>query len=161
MTEKLAGSELLQMAVQLEKEGKEFYLAVAESVKNPVAREIFQFLADEEVKHEEIFRSMLSKGEDIMLALPYDDYEMLLYFKSLVDRKIFPGVSEVKDMRKYIDDPAGALRIAISFEKDAILFFSEFKNLVRKDDQNVIDDIIEEERKHIYRILEFQKKLGE
>ncbi|MCD6117695.1 ferritin family protein [bacterium] len=161
MTEKLAGSELLQMAVQLEKEGKEFYLAVAESVKNPVAREIFQFLADEEVKHEEIFRSMLSKGEDIMLALPYDDYEMLLYFKSLVDKKIFPGVSEVKDMRKYINDPAAALRVAISFEKDAILFFSEFKNLVRKDDQNVIDDIIEEERKHIYRILEFQKKLGE
>jgi len=160
MTEKLAGSELLQMAIQLEKEGKEFYTAVAESVKNPVAKEIFQFLADEEVRHEEIFRSMLSKGDDILLTLPYDDYEMLLYFRSLVDRKIFPGVSDVKDMRNYIDDSAEALRIAISFEKDAILFFTELKNIVRKDDQNVIDDIIEEERKHIYRILDFQKKLG-
>ena len=78
MTQKFSGSELLQMAIQLEKEGKEFYTAVMESVKDPKAKEIFQFLANEEVKHEEIFREMLSKGQDVMLSLPYDDYEMLL-----------------------------------------------------------------------------------
>lgn len=160
MTQKFSGSELLQMAIQLEKEGKEFYTAVMESVKDPKAKEIFQFLANEEVKHEEIFREMLSKGQDVMLSLPYDDYEMLLYFKSLVDRKIFPGSSDVKDLKKEMSDPSAALRIAISFEKDAILFFSEMKNLVKTEEQDVIESIIEEERRHIYKILEFKKILG-
>jgi len=160
MTEKYAGSELLQMAIQLEKEGREFYLTAAKAVHEPVVKDIFQYLADEEHKHEEIFRSMLDKGEDFGLTWPYDDYEMLLYFHSLTDTRVFPRASDVEELKKEIDNPASALHIALSFEKEAILFFSEIKAFVQPGQHHVIDGIIGEERKHIQKILLCRKQLN-
>ena len=125
MGEKYAGSEVLLMAVELEKKGYAFYESVVRAVKDKKARDVFQFLADEEVRHEKVFRTILKDVEIKADVNPYDDIEMTHYFHSLIDRKIFPSEEEGAAMRKEIGDPAVAIRIALSLEKDAVLFFNE------------------------------------
>ncbi len=48
MNDKYAGSEILHMAVEIEKKGKEFYQSVVQSQKDEKAQKVFNFLIDEE-----------------------------------------------------------------------------------------------------------------
>lgn len=159
MTDMYAGSEILQMAVEIEKKGKAFYDGVVSAVKDAKTKDIFQFLADEEVKHEQIFRNMLKNLEIDGGSNPYDNTEMVLYFRSLIDRKIFPSEQQGITMNKELGNPEAAIRIALSLEKDAVLYFNELLNVSHERDKNVIQDIIEEEREHIRRILRLKKEL--
>jgi rubrerythrin len=159
MSGKYAGSEVLMMAVELEKKGYAFYESVVRAVKDKKARDVFQFLADEEVLHEKFFRTILKDVETKADVNPYDDIEMIHYFHSLIDRKIFPSEEEGAAMRKEIGDPAVAIRIALSLEKDAVLFFNELLNVTQKKDHDVINRIIDEERDHIRRILQLKDEL--
>lgn len=159
MNDKYAGSEILHMAVEIEKKGKEFYQSVAQSQKDEKTQKVFNFLIDEEVRHEKLFRDMLSRVEQNMEKSVFDDTELILYFNSLVDRKIFPDVKEGMSLQQQISDPAVALRIALTMEKDSILFYSELLNVTHKKDHSVINQIIEEERDHINRILNLKKDL--
>ena len=154
-----AGSELLKMAVQLERKGKAFYDRVVNTVTDEKAKEIFQFLADEEVKHEQLFTEMLQKVESLPDS-PYDDTDMLSYFRALVDRQIFPEDEYAAEIKENADDPAVAIRIALSLEKDAVLYFHELAFRTEAEDQKIIEDIIAEERKHIQRILELKKEIN-
>ena len=159
MGEKFAGSEVLQMAVEIEKKGKAFYGSVVSVVKDEKTRDIFQYLADEEVRHEKTFRKMLADVGTKTDQSPYDDMEMILYFRSLIDRKIFPTEEEGISMKKEIGDPAVAIRIVLSLEKDTILFFNELLHVSEEKDHQVIERIIDEEREHIRRILRFKTEL--
>ena len=154
-----AGSELLNMAVQLEKKGKAFYDRVANTVKDEETRKIFQYLADEEVKHEQLFKEMLGRIKAAGDS-PYDDSEMLSYFRALVDREVFPEEEYAAEIKNNTKAPAVALRIALSLEKDAVLYFHELAMRTESKDQKIIEAIIAEERKHIQRILELKAKLG-
>lgn len=160
MTEQYAGSEVLQMAVEIEKKGKAFYDGVVANMKDEKIRDIFQFLADEEVRHEKVFKQMLATLEGPSDSSPYDDTEMTLYFRSLIDRKIFPDEADGAAMRKEFSDAAAAIRIAISLEKDAVLFFSELLRITHEKDHKTVEHIIEEERDHIRRILALKSELG-
>ena len=160
MAEKFAGSEVLQMAVELERNGKAFYDSVIRVVKEEKVRDIFQFLSDEEVRHEKVFKEMLEEVEPELPASPYDDTEMILYFRSLIDKKIFPGEDEGRSMKKDLSDPVAALRIALSMEKDSVLFYHELLPMTREKDRETMERIIEEERDHIHRILQLKSDLG-
>lgn len=160
MEMKYAGSEILKMAVEIEKKGKGFYDGVVRAIGNEQAREVFQFLADEEVRHIEVFQEMLDKVESSKEPSPYDEADVLLYFRSLIEQKVFPFESDGKMMRQDVGDPGVAIRIAISLEKDSILFYLELMATVNKEDHPVVQKIIEEERDHIRRILKLKKELN-
>ena len=159
MTGKYAGSEVLQMAVEIEKKGKAFYDGVVRNVKDPQAKAIFQYLSDEEVQHEELFRTMLADVESETDKSPYDDTEVVLYFRSLIDKKIFPSEEEGESFSKEMGNPAVAIRIALSLEKDAVLFFNEMLQITQETDRKAVEQVIEEEREHIRRILQLKSEL--
>jgi len=154
-----AGSEVLQMAVEIERKGKAFYDGVVQAMGNEKVKSIFQYLSDEEVKHEKTFKQMLNKLETNPPESPYDDMEMIIYFRSLIDRKIFPSENEGSDMKNVLADPKAAIRIALSLEKDAVLFFNEMLQITNEKDHSVVQAIIEEEREHIKRILKLKDEL--
>ena len=159
MGNQYAGSEVLQMAVEIEKKGKAFYDGVVQTIGNEKAKSIFQYLADEEVQHEKTFKKMLNQVEANPQESPYDDMEMILYFRSLIDRKIFPSEDEGQMMKKDLADPGAAIRIALSLEKDAVLFFHEMLQITHEKDHSIVQNIIEEEREHIRRILKLKAEL--
>ncbi|MBN2029187.1 ferritin family protein [bacterium] len=158
MEAKYAGSEILQMAVEIEKHGKAFYDSVVRVMKNPQAREIFQFLSDEEERHEVIFRKMLQEVHQKNES-GYDDETVTFYFRSLIEKKVFPTSEEAESMEKDLGDPLVAIHIALSLEKESILFYHELLPVTNEKDHPVIDKIIDEERDHIQRILKLKSDL--
>lgn len=159
MEKKYAGSEVLQMAVEIERKGKSYYDSVIKAVKDEKTRDVFQFLSDEEVRHEKVFKEMLEEVKPKPEGSPYDETEMILYFRSLIDRKIFPSPEEGESMKKELGDPAVAIRIALSLEKDSVLFYNELLQITAEKDRQAVERIIDEERDHIRRILQLKTEL--
>ena len=156
---KYAGGEILKMAIEIEKNGKAFYDEVIQAVKDEKAKIVFQFLSDEEVKHEQTFRTMLQEIESEPAKTPFDDIEITRYFQSLIGQKVFPSAHEGKYMKSEIGDPLVATRIALSLEKDSILFYHEMIPVTQQKDHAVIERIIEEEREHIRKIIQLRSEM--
>jgi len=141
--------EIFEMALQIERNGENFYRDSARKVKDSEAENLLTRLADMEIEHQKIFRGMKSAltAAD-KKAMTYDpDNEAGLYLASLANTKVF--------FEKDLDTSKleGIFRSALAAEKDSIAFYLGMKELVPMGGGKAkIEDIIQEEMRHI-RIL--------
>ena len=54
-----AGSEIVELGIQIEKNGRDFYNTLVKQSENSEARDIFGYLAGEEEKHIAVFQEIL------------------------------------------------------------------------------------------------------
>lgn len=59
--------DALELAMKMEKDGEIFYRELAETTINPGFREIFNQLADDEVKHYLLFKTMLQQTPELFV----------------------------------------------------------------------------------------------
>lgn len=145
--------QLLEFAVQLEKNGEKFYLDWAEKAKDDSIKKLFKFLAEEETIHKKTFEKLKTKiGESPLKEKPSDEYED--YFKTFVEQIVF-NQEEVKQ----ITDLATALEFAKKQELDSLLFFTDLRNFVSLENEGLITEIIEEERRHFVSLSKLKNKL--
>lgn len=157
-TIKFSGEEIIEIAVQMEESGKLFYEKAISLAEGDKLKEVLTYLAQEEAKHVQDFSKL---GESINYSfLPNESYpgEYEDYVRSLVNSHIFK-LTEVEDLIKGIKNNKDILRIAISFEKDSIVFFQELKNMGNKAASEVLEKLIDEERGHIKKIVAMIKDM--
>lgn len=145
------GEEILEIALQMEKSGKEFYEKALPYAADSKLQEMLIYLAQEEEKHLQTFREL---GEKLSYYFsPLENYagEYEDYIKSLVNSHIF-NLSEVEDLVKGIKNDQDILKFALGFEKDSIVIFQEFKNVANKAGAELIEKLINEEKQHILKI---------
>jgi rubrerythrin len=153
-----SGSEMLEVALGIEENGAAYYRALAEKSPEPSARAIYEQLANEELKHQKTFRTMLDAVGQYRPPQDYtEDYG--LYLKSLVDSSVFTSVDQARQQAAQVASSAEALDIGIQAEKDSVLFYSEMQNLVKPADRQLIEKIISEERGHLNQLLQLKKAL--
>ena len=77
-----SGSELINIAIGIERRGTVFYDIMTRSTKNAVARDVFQYLADMEREHVHIFQSMLTEADkyQVPVFILTDNYLVNLYY---------------------------------------------------------------------------------
>ena len=148
-------SEIYQFAIKIEENGEKFYRQMTEKLDDPKVKELFTFLANEEVDHKRTFEKMLSKFEDYT---PVESYpgEYFAYLKAYADNLVF-GFKKFDDDISKIEDAASAVQFAIGKELDTIMYFQEMKNIVPKSELNRINSIINEERKHVVKLSEIKR----
>lgn len=152
------GSELVEIAIDIEQNGYMFYSGIAAKVKENSAKNVFEFLAGEEKKHEDIFRNMLSKiGKEDVPEMLKEDYE--LYIKSVVDSHIFSGPNFPKKMATASKTTNDAINAGVAFEKDSILFFQEMLNYVPESQHKTVKALVNEEKKHLIKLAELKESL--
>ena len=90
------------------------------------------------------------------------DNETDAYLKMMADMNIFRKDSDVEDKLKQIKDLRDALRFAIGFEKDSILFYVLIKDFIEEDKgRDFIDQITDEEKGHLRQLSGELKKYAE
>lgn len=147
-----SGEEIVHMAVQIEKNGVAFYRSLAESSKDDKMRGLMEYLAGEEERHAATFERFSDVRDKEQLKDLYDiryAEEASLYLKALADTKVFTDSSEAVQWAKEARSTSEILLTAIALEKDSILFYQEMRNFVRNQDRDLVDRIINEEKKHI------------
>ncbi|MCM8777080.1 MAG: ferritin family protein [Candidatus Omnitrophica bacterium] len=149
-------SEVLQFAIRIEERGEDFYRRVAGKVSDSELKNIFTFLADEEIVHKKIFTEMVGK---ITKYEPPETYpgEYFQYLRSYADSIIFPS-----EIERELDTQGGVIK-AIDFgirrELDSIMYYLETKAVVPETQHSVMDKIIEEERTHFVRLSSLKSKI--
>ncbi|MBN2017248.1 MAG: ferritin family protein [Candidatus Cloacimonetes bacterium] len=151
-------TEIYQFAVQIEENGEKFYRAMVEKFDDPKVKELFDFLAIEEVRHEKVFKEMLAKIEDYN---PQESYpgEYFDYLHAYADNLVFT-IDKIDEGIESVNTVDEALQFAIGKELDTILYYHEMRNVVPKHQQKLVDDIIDEERKHVVQLTEMKRQLG-
>jgi len=151
--------EVVEAAIEKERKRKGFYSNVSEVSQREEMKVLFQFLTEEETRHVETF----SKIRD---SLPEESHpptyaeEMEAYMDALLDDRLYSDI-DTKEFAQRAVDARNVLRLAIGFEKDAILYFREFMPHLAESDQEVVAGLIEEEKGHIRKLVDLRERLAE
>jgi rubrerythrin len=158
MGNKFAGSEVVEIGIQIEKNGRDFYSALAKNSKNPEASQVFKYLAGEEEKHIKAFQGILDKLEKYEPAgLDADEY--YAYMNALASEYVFTQKNKGEEVAKTIKADKEAIGIGIKFEKDSIVFYVGIKRVVPEYGQKIVEQLINQEQNHLKQLLELRKKI--
>jgi len=151
-------SEVVQIGIEIEKNGKDFYNTVASSSKNKEVKKMWEYLANEEEQHIKTFEEILSTVEKYEPPEAYPG-EYFSYLKALSEQHVFTQKNKGKEIAKKVKNDTEAIELAIGFEKDSILFYYEMKKLVKKDTSKTIDKLIEQEQGHLSKLSDLKNSL--
>jgi rubrerythrin len=149
-------NDILKVAVNIEENGEQFYRYAVGLTEDKETKELFEYLANEEVNHQRTFQDLLSK---MPASTPRESYpgEYLAYIQSYTDKIIFTK-EELEEKLPEIKDILSAIDFAIQRELDSILYYHEMKNFVSEHQHRSIDQIINEERKHFSNLATIKEK---
>lgn len=153
-----AASEIVELAIQIEKNGKDFYGAIAASLKNKKSKEIFEYLAAQEEKHAEVFAKILGAIEKYEPAEAYPG-EYFAYMNALASESVFTQKDKGREIAKKIKNEKEAIDIGIQAEKDSIVFYGGMKKAVPEYDRKTVDEVIAQEEEHLRQLLDLKAKL--
>jgi rubrerythrin len=142
----LSAQTVLQWALEIERNGEAFYRSVASTARNRDVRTLLEDLAHQEERHYRTFERMLSRATDApddTWSESYGDFLRTVLADALI------GPDKGMERARQAETEEQALRAAMSFEKDTLLFFYELAESVSEDDVAAIRAIIDEERDHL------------
>ncbi len=152
MALRLSSDEALEIAQRMEQNGSRFYRRAAEFKELEKEKEVLLKLAKMEDDHEKYFRTMqdgLPDEERSKKALdPFG--EMLTYLEAMADMSGGEGSLQAIESLSGNESLPQILNIAITLEKESILYYIGLKDIVPSESaKRKIDEIISEEKNHI------------
>jgi rubrerythrin len=141
-------TDVVEMALELEKSGEIFYRAVAEKVP-PQVRTVFEDLAEAEQNHYLAFQklSKTTSGEPLMTEDAWDQY--MMYLQATIQSTFFEGADKALALADQVTDAQEAIRMAVGFEKETMLFFHDLRDMVAEANKGTVERIITEEKSHL------------
>jgi len=154
-------AEAFEMAIQIEKNGAAFYRKAAALQKNEEDKKFLETIAKMEDRHQGGFEEMKAALSDTdKTETVFDPNEELsLYLKAMADAHGGEGNPEAAAQLTGEESMTEIIKTAIGLEKESILFYIGLKDMVPpKMGREKIDEIIQEEQKHISQLTGFLKK---
>ncbi len=148
--------EVIEQAIQTEKTGNEFYTAMAKKFhENNELKKLFETLAAQEIKHEQVFTALKNKIKD---EAPEGWDEVALYLKAIVDSEFFLGKDKSLSAVRNVNSSAEAIKFALGFERETLLYYYGLRDMIQE--KKVIDEVIKEEKSHIVWLSALRKSFA-
>lgn len=151
-------AEVLDMAIEIERQGLAFYRGCTAARASESVAEVFEYAADQERRHIEQFAQMKRDLDEYTVPESYPG-ETLSYLRGFLSERLFTSVDDASCSAEAIEDEVEAVDMAVELERSTIAFYSGIKQIVRESEQGVIDEIIDEEHRHIRRLLALKNAL--
>lgn len=147
----LTGEEVIEIAIRLEESGEAFYSTAAEEATMASVQSLFHELALQERYHRRAFE-LLGRGA-VELALSPEQWDRFqAYADALLQQSFFRKPQGALRHAAVAQDEREALKAALDFEQETLVFFQQLHDALRQPGQKVVDDIIQEEKRHIQRL---------
>ena len=154
----LSGSELINLAIDIERRGIAFYDIMARTAENDATREAFRYLVEMEREHVRTFQSMLDDAGKSKLSKDRAQVNAT-YLQALADSAVFTEDMATSETAAQIANDIGALELSISAEKDSILFYYELRDILAEPLDDEISKIIDEEKRHLGQLSDLKARL--
>lgn len=143
--------EIMEEAIQLEKGGEEFYREQAGKAENPLAAKTFEWLADEELKHRQVFETAYAaiQGTDVCPALQDLGHSHTL--ASEAAREIFEAArADLEDEATSDPQIEQAYATAMRMERETIdLYRRRAEEAEDDNERKLYEFLLVEERDHL------------
>ena len=153
-----SGSELIELGIQIEKNGRDFYSTLAGNTKNQRPKEVFTYLSGEEEKHIAVFEKLLESVEEYEPPESYPG-EYFAYMSALASSYVFTQKGKGREIALDVKGEMEAVDLGIGFEKDSIMFYMEMKKFIPDYDWKIADDLIDQEKSHLVKLMELRAAL--
>lgn len=153
-----SGSEIVEIGIQIEKNGKDFYNTAAARSKHASSKELFEFLAGEEERHITTFKKILDGLQKYEPPEAYPD-EYFAYMNTLASEYVFTQKDKGSEIAKSLKTDKEVVDKGIDFEKDSIIFYEGIKKAVPEYDIKIIDELISQEQVHLQKLTEIRNKI--
>jgi rubrerythrin len=156
----LTPAELVGLAVETEKGGRRFYAAAAAATGAPAVKDLFNYLATEEARHERVFADLHDKLKAQPAELPYDWDETSSYLRVITDSRYFLSPhSPLVQSAANVKSAGELLEIALQFEKETLLFYLELVQVVGPAHRGVLAELVGQERQHIRKLDHLRREV--
>lgn len=127
-----SGFEVIRAAKEVEKNGHRFYSIMAEKASDSTLKELFSWLAQDEVEHLRRLNQLESDYQDGAIV-EYEE-EFLPYLNQFSDTKIFPDAEQLEAVLKTDTADIQALDLAIEAEEKFAEYFLKASTFALADD---------------------------
>jgi rubrerythrin len=154
-----AAREIAEAAVEKEKRRRGFYETVCELSTNKDMKDLFRFLTEEEDKHVAAFERL---RDTLPVEIHSEEYneDMEAYMDSVIDDRLYSRIDSKEFVQKALN-ARNVFRLAIGFEKDAILYFREFLPFLSESDRKAVEELIDQEKSHIRKLADLQQRMSD
>lgn len=158
MANVFSGSEIVGFGIEIEKNGRDFYNALADRAKEAKAKDVFKLLEREEEGHIAVFRKIL---ESVKEYEPPETYagEYSAYMTMLAGEYVFTLPDKGKYAAKKIKNDKEAVDLGIKFEKESIVFYEGMKKAVPEDQAVIVEKLVEQENTHLFKLLKLKNRI--
>ncbi len=152
---------IFEIGIQIEKNGRAFYLEAAKKTDDQAMAAFFTELADWEKGHILLFETLQAELPDAMRddTLFDPENEMVAYLQAAADSHVFAASIDAATLVAQCHTPVESLDLALRFEKDSVVYYTTLKQVVADHrGKDKIETLIQEELNHIV-ILNKKKNL--
>ena len=153
--------EILEIAIQNEKNGAKFYSKLIDMTKHDDVKEALKILVKDENNHISIIKGLLNdlleEGNELSY---YDDPEELLYLQSIAGSVLFSDdPASTFEVKVALDDVFAALHYAVGVEIKSIEFYKQVLQVMPPNSgQELVEKLIEQEKGHVNSIYAMIKR---
>jgi rubrerythrin len=115
----------IQLALDIETRGWEFYKGAAAITQNPDHKELFLLLMTEEYRHRNTFQDLYDQYAMQNAALPSFPHDCLAYLNTLLETHVFPTPVEAPAVLAQLSSLDALLQTALQAEKNLVLLYDE------------------------------------
>ena len=144
--------DILDVAVQLEKNGEKIFREAVQKVKHPQLAELLEWMADQEKMHIQWFTELKKKIREPLMNPVLQEMGREILQNTLegagfdLNNVDFTKLDEINEL----------LKLSIEFEKDTATFYELLSSFVEDSEtQELIEKIIDEEHHHAKLLKEF------
>ena len=123
---------IFEIGVQIEKNGRAFYLEAAKSVSDELIKSLLIELADWEKGHIDLFEQLKTELPDTMREdnLFDPENEFFIYLQAAADSHVFVGSIDVSQLVAQCKSSVDIFEMALRFEKDSVVYYTTMKKMV-------------------------------
>lgn len=149
--------EILQAAIQMEKDGREFYLNAAERSQTSIARNLFQVLAEEEIGHQKAISTIF---DAVSAHSQWPDEEIALVHDGNAENVFSAAMKNPEQLAQKPEDDLQAVGIALEMEERSFkLYMGRAGEATAEAEIKFYQALAHEERKHITSLRETEEYL--
>jgi len=152
--------EAIEIAKSIEERGYRLYTEWARKLKDGFAKNVLEFLAEQEKQHIKAFEDLYQRIIKEESHLDELDEESEKYLKALAKTFVFPDdEKEFVDRQEKFED---VLAFSMQAEKDSIMFYTELAILSSNQEAvKLFRGLAAEEKKHLIKLQELAKLVEE
>lgn len=142
--------EVLEIAIEMERAGAEFYNRAVELVEDQSAKEMLRGLAAMESGHEIIFEEMRADPDTLSRLLGDPDGDAAQYLRAIARAGIFSDAGRLSRTLKRGVTMEDVMKAAIEAELASIAYYEGIRDAMSRDlGKEKVEQIIFEEMRHV------------